>query len=152
MAIVRNPQALQHIRRSGAILAATLDAVSAAVRPGITTLALDAVAEAAIRAQGGEPAFLGYRGFPRTLCVSVNDEVVHGIPRADQRLQSGDLVGLDLGARFEGWYTDAALTVGVGEITAEARQLQTAAAEALQPRPATSARPCRRLSRRRDSA
>lgn len=110
------------LRASGRITAAALTALAEAVRPGITTAELDAVAEAAIRDAQGVPAFLGYRGFPSSLCASVNEEVVHGIP-GPRVLEEGDIVSLDLGVKVDGWYTDAAITVPVGEIAPETRAL-----------------------------
>jgi methionyl aminopeptidase len=92
------------------------------VRPGLTTLELDALAERHIRTRGGIPAFKGYRGFPNTLCVSVNEQVVHGIP-SKRRLRAGDIIGLDLGATWEGYYGDAAVTVPVGDVPAATESL-----------------------------
>jgi methionyl aminopeptidase len=100
-----------------------LDEIRAAVAPGLTTLEIDRMAEAGLRRRGAVPAFLGYRGFPASICVSVNEEVVHGIPSARRALQPGDVVGLDLGAVLEGWYGDAAITVPVGSVAPEALRL-----------------------------
>jgi methionyl aminopeptidase len=100
------------------------------VHPGLTTLELDALAERNIRARGGVPAFKGYRGFPNALCVSINEQVVHGIP-SRRRLKTGDIVGLDLGAKWEGYYGDAAVTVPVGQIPPETESLIATAREAL---------------------
>lgn len=97
------------------MLAKALRQVVSAIRPGMSTKDLDAIAEKGIRAEGGKPAFLGYRGYPASLCVSLNDEVVHGIPRKNRIVSSGDIVGLDLGAVFGGMYTDMATTVVVGD-------------------------------------
>lgn len=98
------------MRRAGLVVADALDAVRSQVRPGLTTADLDAVAAEAIRAAGATPSFLGYEGFPATLCVSVNDEVVHGIPGA-RVLEPGDVVSIDCGAIVEGWHGDSAITV-----------------------------------------
>jgi methionyl aminopeptidase len=98
------------------VVAQTIIALQALVRPGVTTLELDEAAETTIRRLGGAPAFKGYRNFPRTLCVSVNEEVVHGIP-SSRRLNDGDIVGLDVGAIVDGYYGDAAVTVPVGTVT-----------------------------------
>jgi methionyl aminopeptidase len=105
---------LQKMRRSGAILADTIDAVLEAVRPGVTTDELDALAERRIRDAGALPSFLGYRGFTKTICASVNDEIVHGIPSGDHPLREGDLLSLDFGAIWEGFHSDSAVSVFVG--------------------------------------
>jgi methionyl aminopeptidase len=118
--IVRKSDAeLEKMRRAGRIVAGTIDAVLAAVRPGVTTLDLDRVAEAWIREQGATPSFKGYRGasstpFPGTICTSLNHEIVHGIPSRSRVLREGDLVSLDFGAIWEGFHGDAAVTVFVG--------------------------------------
>lgn len=104
------------LRRGGAILRDCLKHVAALVKPGVSTLELDAAAEVFIRERGGVPAFKGYHGFPGTLCTSVNDQVVHGIPSAGPLLKTGDIVSLDGGVIFDGLYTDACSTVGVGDI------------------------------------
>jgi methionyl aminopeptidase len=101
------------------------------VRPGVKTLELDRQAEAMARAAGARPAFKGYRGFPASLCVSVNDEIVHGIP-SERRLEEGDIVSLDFGVLKDGYYGDAALTVPVGEVDGEERRLMTVTREALE--------------------
>jgi len=93
------------------------------VKPGVTTADLDRLAEEFIRREGGSPAFKGYRGFPATLCTSVNEEVVHGIPSSKKRLQEGDIIGVDVGAIVEGYYGDAAVTLPVGQISDEASRL-----------------------------
>lgn len=98
------------MRRAGLVVADALDAVRSQVRPGLTSADLDAVAAEVIRAAGATPSFLGYEGFPATLCVSVNDEVVHGIPGA-RVLEPGDVVSIDCGAIVEGWHGDSAITV-----------------------------------------
>jgi methionyl aminopeptidase len=108
-----------------------LDALVAAAVPGVTTAALDALALGLTRARGGAPAFLGYCGYPASLCVSLNDEVVHGIPSPTRRLADGDVVGLDFGVVLDGWYGDAARTVPVGHVRPEALRLLEAGREAL---------------------
>lgn len=118
--------------RAGAIAARALQTVVAAVRAGISSLELDRVAEEAIRAEGATPSFKGYRGYPGSLCVELNDVVVHGIPRADEVVREGDLVGLDIGAYYEGFHGDTATTVAVGEVGAEARLLLATTEQALQ--------------------
>ncbi|OGS37698.1 MAG: type I methionyl aminopeptidase, partial [Elusimicrobia bacterium RIFOXYA2_FULL_69_6] len=106
-------------------------AAMAAVRPGATTLELDGAAAAEIGRLGAKPAFLGYRGFPATLCVSINDEIIHGIPSAERRIREGDLVSLDCGCLFEGFFTDAAVTVGAGRLGADAQKLLGTTRESL---------------------
>src|ERR687896_1204705 len=95
------------------------------VRPGVTTLELDEAAERFIRSQGGEPAFLGYRGFPGSICASPNSMVVHGIP-GGYKLTRGDILSIDVGVILDGWVADAAITVPVGNVTAVAQRLLTA--------------------------
>jgi methionyl aminopeptidase len=101
---------------AGAVVAAALKATRAAAVPGASTLDLDRVAEAVIRDAGAIPSFLGYHGFPASICSSVNDRVVHGIPSADELLATGDLVSIDCGAILDGWHGDSAFTFGVGSL------------------------------------
>jgi len=111
---------LDCMRRGADILSRALAAAMAAVRPGATTLELDRAAAAEIGRLGATPAFLGYRGFPATVCISINDEVVHGIPSAHRRVKEGDIVGLDLGCVVDGYYADCAFTLPAGEISPDA--------------------------------
>src|SRR6266516_7671078 len=111
---LKTPAQLDLMRAAGLVVASALDATVAAVRPGVSTADLDAIAEHEIRAAGAVPSFLGYHGYPATICTSVNDEIVHGIPSADRRLAAGDLISIDCGAIVDGWHGDAAVTVGVG--------------------------------------
>ncbi|HCE00880.1 MAG TPA: type I methionyl aminopeptidase, partial [Armatimonadetes bacterium] len=105
------------MRAAGRLLAKALRAMGDAIVPGRTTTAdLDALAEEIVRAEGGVPAFKGYRGFPASVCASVNEEVVHGLPSPDRVLQPGDIVGLDLGVTLDGWNADAAWTFPVGDV------------------------------------
>ena len=115
---VKTPEQIGSMRRAGLVVCHTLEALRAAVRAGVTTAELDAIAEDAIRTAGATPSFLGYQGFPASICTSVNDEVVHGIP-GDRELREGDLVSLDCGAIVDGWHGDAAITVPVGEVAPE---------------------------------
>lgn len=110
------------MRRAGRITALALAKMGDAIQPGVTTSELNAIAEQTIRGLGAIPAFLDYNGFPATACISINEEVVHGIPGAI-RLKEGDVVGIDLGAIVEGWYADAAYTYPVGKVDEQARQL-----------------------------
>lgn len=113
---------IKSIRKGGKILRDCLDYVRGLVRPGITTLSLDRAAEEFIRKRGGVPAFKGYYGFPATLCTSVNDEVVHGIPSAGRILNEGDIISIDCGVQFDGLFTDACLSVGVGSVSPKIRK------------------------------
>ena len=117
--------------RASKIVAETLRILKQEVRPGITTEDLDRIAEDYIRSQGGIPAFKGYRSYPKTLCASVNDQVVHGIPSSRRMLKDGDIIGLDLGAVVEGFYGDAAMTVPVGAIPPKVAELLRVTEEAL---------------------
>ncbi|MDP9331464.1 MAG: type I methionyl aminopeptidase [Actinomycetota bacterium] len=114
MIVRKSTQELEKMRRAGRIVARTIDAVLAAVEPGKTTADLDAVSAASIAEQGGVPSFKGYRGFPATICVSINQEIVHGIPSPSRVLKEGDLLSLDFGAIWEGFHADSAVTVFVG--------------------------------------
>jgi methionyl aminopeptidase len=120
---VKTPAQLAFMWEAGQIVAAALRAAADAVAPGISTADLDAIASARISAAGAVPSFLGYHGFPATICTSINDEIVHGIPSASRVLSEGDVVSIDCGASVEGWHADAALTVGVGAIHAELAKL-----------------------------
>lgn len=118
------------MREAGRIVALTLEYLATQVRPGITTGELDRLADAFIREQGGIPSFKGYKGFPASICVSVNDEVVHGIP-GKRVLREGEIVGLDVGAIYGGMQGDAAITLPVGRVSRQAQRLIRAAQEAL---------------------
>jgi methionyl aminopeptidase len=119
------------MREAGLVVAHTLAAVAAAVRPGVSTAELDALAEREIRTAGATPSFLGYHGYPATICTSVNDQIVHGIPGPARLLAEGDIISVDCGAILDGWHGDAAVTVGVGTISAEHTALLSACAAAL---------------------
>jgi methionyl aminopeptidase len=113
---IKTPEQFSRMREAGLVVANTLRVVAEAVRPGITTADLDAIAAREIREAGAVPSFLGYYGYPATICTSVNEEIVHGIPSANRRLNAGDVISIDCGAIVAGWHGDAALSVGVGEI------------------------------------
>ena len=130
MVHIKSQQDIDKIRKASHIVANTLQLLSQHVQAGITTLELDAIAESEIRKTGARPAFKGYRGFPRTLCVSINEEIVHGIP-SKRKLKDGDIVSLDLGAIWDGFYGDAARTFAVGAITNEAQKLIDVTRESL---------------------
>lgn len=119
------------MRISGRILAEVLDACSKKAQIGVSTKELDTFAEDLIRKNGAIPAFKGYHGFPATLCTAVNDRIVHGIPRADEILQDGDLLTIDCGVTYEGMVTDAARSIGIGKISDEKKRLIKTANEAL---------------------
>jgi methionyl aminopeptidase len=123
MICLKSERELETMDRANRLVHSTLRAVEAAAKPGVSTAELDRMAEELIRAGGGEPAFKGYRGYPATLCTSVNDVIVHGIPSADARLREGDLVSIDCGVLLDGFYGDAAVTFAVGEVSDEARRL-----------------------------
>ena len=128
---LKTPGQVDAMRAAGLVVAAALAAVTDAARPGATTGDLDAVAEAAIRDAGAVPSFLGYLGFPASICTSVNDQVVHGIPSPSQVLGDGDLVSIDCGAILEGWHGDAAVTVTVGAARPEDEALSAACRAAM---------------------
>lgn len=128
---IKTAAQLAHMREAGEAVAAALAAAAAAVGPGVTTADLDTAAAAEIAARGAVPSFLGYHGFPATICTSVNEEIVHGIPRRSRVLAEGDVISIDCGAIVAGWHADAAITVGVGTIPAELAALLDACERAL---------------------
>ena len=127
---IKTDEEVELIRLSSLLVGRTLAEVAARVQPGVTTLELDAVAEAFIRDHGAEPGFKGYGGFPNTLCMSVNEAVVHGIPN-DKPLQNGDVLSVDCGVLMNGFYGDSAYTFEVGEVSAEVRALLETTKECL---------------------
>ena len=136
MIVIKTPEEIKLMRRANQIVAEVLDALREMVRPGVTTAALEAEAERRLKKAGAESAFKGYQGskgpFPSVLCASVNNEVVHGIPSPKRVLEEGDLISLDFGAIWKGYYGDAAITVGVGKISEEAEKLIRVTEEALE--------------------
>lgn len=116
MIVLKSAEEIKKIARASQVVAKILQALKERVKPGVTTKELDQFTEKRILQEGCKSAFLGYRNFPATLCVSINDEVVHGIPSEKRVIQEGDIVGLDLGVIYDGFYGDAALTVPVGEV------------------------------------
>lgn len=128
--IIKTAQEIAIMGEAGRIVAAVIAALTRAIAPGITTRELDALAVRELKRHGAAASFKGYRGFPASICVSVNDEVVHGIP-GERPLQEGDIVGLDFGAYYRGFHGDAAVTVGVGNINLESRSLLEVAEGAL---------------------
>lgn len=144
MIILKSPQEIDIMRAAGRLTALTIAELKRAIRPGVTTAELDALAEDFITRHGGIPAFKGYQGFPGSICASVNDEVVHGIPGLRQ-VKSGDIISIDIGAIVDGYVGDAAFTAPVGEVREEALELMRVTEEALY-RGIAEARPGRRLS------
>ncbi|MFP4175636.1 MAG: type I methionyl aminopeptidase [Planctomycetota bacterium] len=118
----RKPPELAGMKKAGRIVARALDVVKEEARAGMTTGELDAMVEELIRDNGARPAFKGYRGFPASICTSINEEVVHGIP-GERRLEDGDILSVDIGSELDGYYGDAAITVPVGEVSRESRRL-----------------------------
>jgi len=130
MIFIKTDEELEYLKESNMLVSKTLAEVARYVRPGITTLELDRIAEEYIRDHKGVPAFLGYKGFPNTLCTSVNSEVVHGIPSA-LTLREGDIVSVDCGIRLNGYYGDSAYTFEVGQVNDNVRLLLQTTKEAL---------------------
>jgi len=124
----KTPEQIEKMRAAGLVVAAALGAMRDAVSPGVSTAKLDSIAEEVIRSAGATPSFLGYLGYPASICSSVNNQVVHAIPSATQVLHDGDLISI---AVLDGWHGDAAITVGVGNVARSAMNLTTAAENAL---------------------
>lgn len=123
MIIKKSKDEIEAMKEAGRLSAKVLRLVGEAVRPGVSTLELDELAESIIRAEGGIPAFKGYGGFPGSICASVNDQIVHGIPSASVVLQAGDIISIDTGAIVDGWVGDNAWTYAVGAISPEKKRL-----------------------------
>jgi methionyl aminopeptidase len=128
---LKSPDELEAMRAAGALVATTLVAVTKLARPGVSTAELDELAEQVIREAGAVPSFLGYHGYPASICASVNEQIVHGIPAATQVLADGDLVSVDCGAILDGWHGDAAVTILVGSVSDADRALSAACEAAL---------------------
>jgi len=135
MIFLKSRDEIEIMRAANVIVAEVLAELRARVAPGVTTAELDEVAEEMTRRRGAVPAFKGYevhgRVFPRSVCISINDEIVHGIPSEQRRLKEGDIVGIDFGVCYRGFYGDAAITVAIGAVDAEAERLMRATREAL---------------------
>jgi methionyl aminopeptidase len=131
MIVCRSASELRRIKAANQLVGRVLEAVREAVAPGITTADLDALAERAIRDGGAAPAFKGYKGYPATICASLNEQVVHGIPSSKTALKEGDIISIDLGALLDGFYGDSAVTVGVGAIAPKAAELLRVTEESL---------------------
>ena len=132
--LLRSRQQITKMREAGRLVAETFELLRPHIRPGVTTRELDRIAETYIRSRGATPAYKGYRGsivsFPATICVAPNNVICHGIPN-DTRLREGDIIGIDIGARLNGWYGDSCVTYPVGEISHDARKLLAVAEEAM---------------------
>ena len=129
--VLRDARELALMREAGRIVAKVHEAMRRAVRPGISTAELNVIAEDVIRSHGAIPTFLGYHGFPASICTSINEEVVHGIPRPERILHEGDIISIDVGATYKGWVGDSAWTYPVGRISQEAQALLDATEGAL---------------------
>ena len=128
---IKSDRELQAMRRAGSIVAETIAVLKKAAKPGTTTAHLDQIAFREIRKRGGEPTFKGYRGFPASICASVNEEIVHGIP-GNRILKEGDLLKMDVGATIDGFIGDSAVTIGIGNISEEAQELIEVTEQCLQ--------------------
>jgi methionyl aminopeptidase len=128
--IIKSLREIEQLKRSNAIVAEVFQKLKRVIAPGITTIELDRIAEEIIFSKGAIPAFKGYRGFPATLCVSINEEVVHGIP-SQRRLKEGDIVSLDVGTNLKGYFGDGAITLPVGEVDRTAQKLLEVTEKAL---------------------
>jgi methionyl aminopeptidase len=131
MIVLKSARELQHMRAAGRILAEVKERLRGLVRPGVSTKDIDEDVEAFILARGAKPAFKGYRGFPATVCTSINEEVVHGIPSPKRKLREGDIIGLDLGCIVEGYYADCAITLPVGPVPPRVQELLDVTRESL---------------------
>ncbi len=130
MISIKSPREIEIMRRSGKITAKTLTVLIAAAKPGVTTGELDRLAEQTIRSMGGIPTFQGYHGYPSTICASVNEEVVHGMP-GDRTLANGDLLSIDIGTTLDGYVSDSAITIPIGTVSDEAKRLMRVTQECL---------------------
>lgn len=119
---LKSERDLQMLRKSGKVLAGVMKRLQALIKPGILTSEIDRLAEELVLGESAQPAFKGYKGFPATVCVSINEEIVHGIP-GNRKLKEGDIVSLDLGINYQGWFTDTAVTIGLGRINRSLKEL-----------------------------
>ena len=131
MIVCKSPSELAKMRAASQVVAQVLDELASMVAPGVSTADLDAAAESKVRALGAEPAFKGYRGYPATLCASVNEQVIHGIP-SKTALKAGDIISLDMGVKLDGYYGDSAVTVAVGAVGDDIARLLRVTQEALE--------------------
>ncbi|MCX5703509.1 MAG: type I methionyl aminopeptidase [Candidatus Omnitrophica bacterium] len=119
---LKSERDLQMLRKSGKVLAGVMNKLQALIKPGILTSEIDRLAEELVLGESAQPAFKGYKGFPATVCVSINEEIVHGIP-GNRKLKEGDIVSLDLGINYQGYFTDTAVTIGLGRINRSLKEL-----------------------------
>lgn len=131
MIVLKSPAEIEKMRQANQVVVTVMKAIKAMIRPCVTTEDMDRLAEATIRKMGGVPAFLGYRGFPATLCTSINEEVVHGLPSKARVLKEGDIVSVDCGVVLDGYYGDHAITFAVGEVAPRTRRLLEITQESL---------------------
>lgn len=131
MIIQKSDDEIQRIAESCSIVSEVLKAIKSLVEPGVSTLEIDSYAESLVRSRGGRPAFKGYRGFPSTLCISINEQVVHGIPSSKVKLNKGDIISIDLGVFYKGFYGDAAYTLSVGKISEKTQRILKVCRDAL---------------------
>jgi len=131
MIVLKTGRELKIMKEACRISAGALKTIGNAVEPGVTTAELDKLAEDYIRAQGGKPNFKNYQGYPATACISINNEVIHGIPSKNRKLKAGDIVSIDLGAEFQGYHGDNAATFACGDVTPEAKRLMDTTRESL---------------------
>lgn len=141
---LKSPREIALMRAGGRILAEIMERLRTFVKPGISTAEIDQEVETFILSKGAKPAFKGYRGFPATVCTSINEEVVHGIPSPHRRLKEGDIIGLDLGCVVDGYYADCAFTLPLGEVSPRVQKLLDVTRESLD-RAVAQCRPGRRL-------
>lgn len=128
---IKTPEQIIKMHRAGRVVGKALAAVATAAQPGVTSGELDEIARDVINSHNASPSFLGYHGFPAHICVSINHEVVHGIPDHNRKLHSGDLVSVDCGAVLEGWHGDAAITIEVGTVKPELKKLSSLTRQAM---------------------
>src|SRR5262249_44380930 len=131
MIVLKSPRELERMRAAGKILSEVKDRLKAMVRPGLSPQQIDVEVEAFILSRGARSAFKGYRGFPATVCTSINEEVVHGIPSPTRKLRDGDIIGLDLGCIVDGYYADCAITLAIGRIPSRVQELLDVTRESL---------------------
>ncbi|MEE1330953.1 MAG: type I methionyl aminopeptidase [Acutalibacteraceae bacterium] len=131
MIVLKTGRELKIMKEACSISAGALETAGKAVEPGVTTAEIDRLAEEYIRRRGGEPNFKNYEGYPATACISINNEVIHGIPSHKRKLRAGDIVSIDLGAKFDGYHGDNAATFACGDISAEAKRLIDTTEESL---------------------
>jgi methionyl aminopeptidase len=130
MITIKSTREIEIMRRSGKITSKTLEMLIASVKPGMTTAHVDKMAEDSIRSMGGIPTFIGYHGYPSTICASVNEEVVHGMP-GSRVLNDGDLLSIDIGTTLDGYVSDSAVTIAIGNVSLEAKRLMRVTQECL---------------------